>query len=255
MTGPVSLTTVFPGLVWAMAALALVQVLRRAALWRAGAAASVPWLSGLASLPRRYLVDVHHVVARDGYASRMHAVVAGGMLAASLLTALAILPPLGGFRLYWGVVAAAFGVIGARRYPVKKPRLSAGRFQVLPFLLLAYALGGTLTALLLALGAGGIALPFTLALAAAGGLGLAFEVRHGPMRHAAAGALHLVAHPRPGRFAGAPTPRSSPSISTRPASVPRCRRTSPGTGSCPTTPASAAGVARPPARPSRRASP
>ncbi|MGG3815836.1 DUF3483 domain-containing protein, partial [Methylorubrum rhodesianum] len=43
-----------------------------------------------------------------------------------------------------------------------------------------------------------------LALAAAGGLGLAFEVRHGPMRHAAAGALHLVAHPRPGRFGGRP---------------------------------------------------
>ncbi len=212
MTGPVSLTTVFPGLVWAMAILALVQIFRRAALWRAGAAASVPWFSGLASLPRRYLVDVHHVVARDGYASRMHAVVAGGMLAASLLTALAILPPLGGFRPYWGVVALAFGVmaagslmVGARRYPVKKPRLSAGRFQVLPVLLLAYALGGTVTALLLAFGVGdtGLAL-VAAALAAAGGLGLAFEVRHGPMRHAAAGALHLVAHPRPGRFEGRP---------------------------------------------------
>ena len=67
------------------------------------------WLDGLAKLPRRYLVDVHHVVARDAYASRMHAVVAGGLLAASLLTALAILPPLGGFRPYWFLVALAFG--------------------------------------------------------------------------------------------------------------------------------------------------
>ncbi|SFL33872.1 DUF3483 domain-containing protein [Methylobacterium pseudosasicola] len=212
MTGLASLTTVFPGLVWAMAALALVQASRRAALWRLGTAASVAWLDGLAKLPRRYLVDVHHVVARDAYASRMHAVVAGGLLAASVLTALAILPPLGGFRPYWVLVAAAFGVtaagsllVGARRYPEKQKRLSAGRFQILPVLLVAYAVGGTVTALLLAFGgADGLLAPLALALAAAGGLGLAFEVRHGPMRHAAAGALHLVAHPRPGRFEGRP---------------------------------------------------
>ncbi len=212
MTGPVLLTTLFPGLVWAMAALALVQVWRRAALWRAGAAAPVAWLDGLAKLPRRYLVDVHHVVARDAYASRMHAVVAGGLLAASVLTALAILPPLAGSRIYWVLVALAFAVtavgsflVGARRYPEKQKRLSAGRFQILPFLLVAYAAGGTLTALLLALGGGGgVLAPLALLLAAAGGLGLAFEVRHGPMRHAAAGALHLVAHPRPGRFEGRP---------------------------------------------------
>ena len=211
MTSVIPLTTVFPGLVWLMAALALVQVARRAALWRVGAAAPVAWLDGLAKLPRRYLVDVHHVVARDAYASRMHAVVAGGLLAASILTALAILPPLAGFRPYWFLVAAAFAVtaagallVGARRYPAKPKRLSAGRFQILPFLLVAYAVGGTATALLLALGGGGLFGSVALALAAAGGLGLAFEVRHGPMRHAAAGALHLVAHPRPGRFEGRP---------------------------------------------------
>ena len=211
MAGPVSLATVFPGLVWAMAALALVQVARRAILWRAGATAPVAWLEGLAKLPRRYLVDVHNVVARDAYASRMHAVVAGGLLVASVLTALAILPPLGGFAPYWILVALAFAVtaagallVGARRYPRRTPRLSAGRFQILPVLLVAYALGGAVTALALATGGGGLLAPVALALAAAGGLGLAFEVRHGPMRHAAAGALHLVAHPRPGRFAGRP---------------------------------------------------
>jgi dimethylglycine catabolism B len=212
MNGLVPLTTMFPGLVWAMAALALVQVSRRAVLWRVGAAAPVAWFAGLAQLPRRYLVDVHHVVARDAYASRMHAVVAGGLLAASILTALAILPPLADWRPYWLLVALAFGVtavgsvlVGARRYPQKQKRLSAGRFQILPFLLVAYAIGGTITALLLAFGGGdGLAAPIALALAASGGLGLAFEVRHGPMRHAAAGALHLVAHPRPGRFEGRP---------------------------------------------------
>ncbi|AWN48705.1 (Fe-S)-binding protein [Methylobacterium terrae] len=209
MTSLMPPTTVFPGLVWAMAALALVQASRRAALWRVGAAAPVAWLHGLARLPRRYLVDVHAIVARDAYASRMHAVVAGGLLAASVLTALAILPPLAQSRAYWLVVALAFAVtaagailVGARRYPEKQKRLSAGRFQILPVLLVAYAVGGTLTALLLALGSDGFVVP--LALAAAGGLGLAFEVRHGPMRHAAAGALHLVAHPRPGRFEGRP---------------------------------------------------
>jgi dimethylglycine catabolism B len=139
MAGPVSLATVFPGLVWAMAALALVQVARRATLWRAGASVPVAWLEGLAKLPRRYLVDVHHDVARDAYASRMHAVVAGGLLAASTLTTLAILPPLGGSAPNWILVALAFGVtaagsllVGARRYPRRTPRLSSGRFRSCP---------------------------------------------------------------------------------------------------------------------------
>ena len=206
------MTGAFVTIVWLMAAVALVQGLRRSVLWRLGAPAAVAWLPGLAALPRRYLVDVHDVVARDAYASRMHAIVAGGLLASTILTALAILPPLAGSRLYWGVVALAFIVtaagsilVGARRYPARPKRLSGGHFQVLPLLLLAYACGGMASAMLLALGGPAHAiLPITLGLAAAGGLGLAMEVRHGPMRHALAGALHLVAHPRPGRFQGKP---------------------------------------------------
>ena len=204
------MSAAFVGLVWAMVALAAVQGVRRAALWRLGAPAPVAWVSGLVALPRRYLVDVHHVVARDPYASRMHAVVAGGLLSASLLTALAIVPPLAGSRLYWGLVALAFAVtavgsllVGARRYPARPKRLSGGHFQILPFLLLAYACGGSASAVLLALAAPApVLLPLALLLAAAGGLGLALEVRHGPMRHAMAGALNLVAHPRQGRFRG-----------------------------------------------------
>lgn len=204
------MTILFPALIFAMAALGVAQTLRRAAWWRLGARSAVAWGPGLLALPKRYLVDVHHVVARDAYASRMHAIVAGGLLAASLLTALAVLPPLGGSRIYWGVVALAFGVtaagsilVGARRYPSKPKRLSGGHFQILPFLLLAYALGGLAAALLLAFGAASTpALIAAFALAAAGGLGLAYEVRRGPMRHAVAGALHLAAHPRPSRFEG-----------------------------------------------------
>jgi Fe-S oxidoreductase len=200
----------FPALILAMVALATAQALRRAGWWRQGAPAAVAWGAGLAALPRRYLVDVHHVVARDPYASRMHAVVAGGLLAATGLSALAALPPLGGSRAYWALVALAFAVtaagavlVGARRYPSRPKRLSGGSFQVLPILLLAYALGGLVCALTIAAGAAASAAStVALLLAAAGGLGLAFEVRRGPMRHAVAGALHLVAHPRPGRFAG-----------------------------------------------------
>ncbi|GLK66979.1 DUF3483 domain-containing protein [Hansschlegelia plantiphila] len=202
------MTYALPVLVFVMVALATAQALRRAAWWRQGAAAEVAWGPGLLALPRRYLVDVHHVVARDAYASRMHAVVAGGLIVATVLAGLAILPSLGGSRLYWAIVALAFGVtaagsllVGARRYPAKPRRLSGGRFQILPFLLLAYALGGLAGALLLALGAASTpALIAALALSGVGGLGLAYEVRRGPMRHAVAGALHLVAHPRPGRF-------------------------------------------------------
>jgi Fe-S oxidoreductase len=200
----------FVALVWAMAAVALVQGVRRSLLWRLGAPAPVAWVSGLAALPKRYLVDVHDVVARDAYASRMHAIVAGGLLTATLLTALAALPPLAGLKAYWVAVALAFAItavgtilVGARRYPKRPKRLSAGRFQILPVLLLAYAFGGFASAVLLALGdPAHTILPVTLLLAAAGGLGLAAEVRQGPMRHALAGALHLVAHPRPGRFQG-----------------------------------------------------
>ncbi|MCQ8780757.1 DUF3483 domain-containing protein [Mangrovibrevibacter kandeliae] len=199
-----------PYVVLAMLALAALQAWRRFRHWRAGRPALVDWARGLVALPKRYLVDVHHVVARDAYASRMHMVVAGGLLAASALSVLTAVPPLGQSRIWLGLVALAFAVtlagallVGARRYPQRPRRLSGGRFQILPILLLAYALGGLLTA---GLAAAGASLPplsaLGLLLAAAGGLGLAWQVRAGPMRHALAGAIHLAAHPRPGRFEG-----------------------------------------------------
>lgn len=200
----------FAALVWLMVGVVLAQVWRRAALWRQGAPARVDWVAGLIALPRRYLVDVHHVVARDSYASRMHALVAGGLLAASVLVALSPLPFLRGSHLYWAVVALAFAgslagalMVGARRYPSKPKRLSGGAFQILPLLLIAYAAGGLMVAGLLATDvAAPPVLLLPLLVAGTGGLGLAFAVRAGPMRHALAGALHLVAHPRPARFSG-----------------------------------------------------
>ncbi|WP_062231524.1 (Fe-S)-binding protein [Aureimonas sp. N4] len=200
---------VLPLLVLAMIALAAVRMAPRIAIWRTGAPAPVDWAKGLAAVPRRYLVDVHHVVARDPYAARMHAAVAGGLIGASVLALLGLLPPLGASRLFWGVVTLLFLsmlagtlAVGARRYPVKPKRLSGGAFQILPFLLLAYALGGAILSLSLALNGPAAVSILGSALALGGGLGLAWQTGKGPMRHALTGALHLAAHPRPGRFEG-----------------------------------------------------
>ncbi|MBS7540159.1 DUF3483 domain-containing protein [Ancylobacter lacus] len=195
---------------YALAGFAGVAAFRRARAWRAGQPARVDWVAGLRALPRRYLVDVHHVVGRDPFTARMHALTAGGLLAGSLLVLLSPLPGLGGSRLFWGVVALLFAAMLAggamvrrRRVPVTPPRLSRGRFAFLPLLLIGYAAGALLVALDGA--SGGWLWPLGwlgLWLAAAAGLGLVNQIERGPMRHVVAGALHLAAHPRPGRFEG-----------------------------------------------------
>lgn len=205
-------------LVLVMALVAGALAARRVGLWRAGRPAKVDWAAGLLALPKRYLVDVHHVVGRYPYAARMHALAAGGLLAGSALALLGLVPLLGNARLYWWLVALAFAaalaggfMVGRRRLPVKPARLSGGRFQRLPFLLAAYAAGSFLVALDAALGGALRPLAFVgLALAALGGIGLALQIDRGPMRHAFAGAAHLVAHPRPGRFEGKPATALAP---------------------------------------------
>ncbi|MFG1421707.1 DUF3483 domain-containing protein [Roseixanthobacter liquoris] len=196
-------------LVWLMAAVALAGIATRVALWRKGRAARVDWTAGLLAVPKRYLVDVHHIVQRDVCAARMHMLVAGGLLAGSGLAALGIVPALGGSRVYWALTALAFavmltgaGVVGARRYPKRPQRLSGGRFQILPWLLMAYAAGALLVAAFAALGAPGGVGFVALAFTAAAGLALAWQTARGPLRHALAGALHLAAHPRAARFSG-----------------------------------------------------
>ncbi len=197
-----------PWLIVAMIAIAIVQIARRVLLWCQGAPAEVAWLAGIAALAKRYLRDVHHVVDRDRGASRMHVPVAGGLVAASTLSLLGFLPALATSTLWWTLVAIAFCVmlagawlVAARRYPEKLPRLSAGRYQRLPILLLAFAGGGALTAGLAAFGDPLPALSLvSFFITALGGTSLALEVARGPMRHALTGAVHLVAHPRPDRF-------------------------------------------------------
>src|SRR3546814_20642510 len=57
---------------------------RRGALGRAGRAAPVNWL-GLVAMPKRYFIDLHHVVARDPYIAHTHIAAAGGAIAAMVL--------------------------------------------------------------------------------------------------------------------------------------------------------------------------
>jgi N,N-dimethylglycine/sarcosine dehydrogenase ferredoxin subunit len=197
----------FALLVWLAAGIAVWQGWRRAQIWRMGAPAPVDWLGGLAAMPMRYLRDVHGVVERDPVAAQMHMAAAGGLLGASVMTALAVLPGLAASALFWLADGAFFALaltgawLAGRRRSPRPARLSGGSFALLPVCLAAYAIGGLLLCLALALGIGAGALP-ALALAACGLLSLAAMAATGAMRHPIAGALHLAAHPRPERFGG-----------------------------------------------------
>ena len=194
-------------LFWLAVATLAIGLARRARLWSAGRAVDVEW-SGLLAIPKRYFVDLHHVVARDPYIARTHIAVAGGAVAALALAGLNYGLAIYSRRLDFAILAAA-GVmfIGAlfvwlRRR--KTPgRLSRGGWSRLPYSLMAFALGlGVLAALPLE------HLPEAIAIAAsllllAGSAELALGIGvGGPMKHAVAGLLHLAFHPRPERFAG-----------------------------------------------------
>ena len=196
-------------LAWLLLAGVVAQGLRLAASWRRGVAAPVDWARGLAALPRRYLVDVHGVVARRAAAARMHQAIAGGLLGGTALVLLGIIPALRGAEMLWLLAALGFGfaifgarLVAQRRQPARPASLSGGAFQGLARDLAAYAAGGFLASLGILLG---LWLPALagIGLAAWGGARLVAGIATGPMRHALAGAVHLAAHPRPERFAGA----------------------------------------------------
>ena len=192
--GPLGL---FVGVVFWAATLTLAFGLaRRAALWRTGAAARVDWW-GLLAIPKRYFVDLHHVVAREPFIARTHVAVAGGATLALVTVALnyglALHQPwldaallVGGLVMLGGAAAVAW----RRRDRAALPRLSRGPWQRLPVSLLVFA------AALIGLGAATVsgisvapwfAALIALALAAGAaemtlGIGLG-----GPMKHAVAG--------------------------------------------------------------------
>ncbi|MEG2393033.1 MAG: lysoplasmalogenase family protein [Pseudomonas sp.] len=75
------LNTLLPILLFAALGLAVLGALRRVAMWRRGRASKVDLIGGLLAMPKRYMVDLHHVVARDKYIANTHVATAGGAVA------------------------------------------------------------------------------------------------------------------------------------------------------------------------------
>jgi dimethylglycine catabolism B len=205
------LETLLPILIFSALALAAIGAWRRVRLWRQGRPSSVPLLKGLAALPRRYLVDLHHVVGRDRVMSNTHVATAGGFVAAAVLMILVhglglANPVLGALLLVASATMFVGSLFVARRRRNPPARLSKGAFMRLPRSLMAFSLGVFLITLptlgFLPADAGHWLLALVLAAVVVWGLGeMVFGMTWGgPMKHAFAGALHLAFHRRPERF-------------------------------------------------------
>ncbi|MGL4767307.1 MAG: DUF3483 domain-containing protein [Formosimonas sp.] len=206
-----SVTLVF----WLSIVLLGVGLARRAALWRQGRAVAVP-LTDLFKAPKRYFVDLHHIVAREPFIARAHTLMGGGTVLALLVVALNY----GLMLRIWLLdvvllLAALMALVGAlmmtyRRHVATRPsRLSTGAWNRLPLTLLAFAVA--ITAIAAAAVAGWAVAPLLamllVLLLLAGCAELALGVGWaGPMKHAVAGLLHLGFHPRPERFDGSASP-------------------------------------------------
>ncbi|MGY4879040.1 (Fe-S)-binding protein [Vreelandella aquamarina] len=211
------LDNLLPVLIFTALALALVGAWRRIGLWRQGRAAPVSLMKGLMAMPRRYLVDLHHVVERDRYISHTHVATAGGFVAAALLTLLVHGLGLAQGVLGWLLLVAsatmfAGSVLVAKRRRNPPARLSKGPWMRLPKSLMAFS-AGVFFVTLPALGlvqapaqSGFWLVALVLLVMVAWGLGEMFfgMTWGGPMKHAFAGALHLAFHRRPERFSTSP---------------------------------------------------
>jgi Fe-S oxidoreductase len=200
-------------LLWVSVAGLAFALARRASYWRLGratAAGAFGW-TNLLTIPKRYFVDLHHVVARDPYIAKTHVATAGGAIAAFALVfvnyGLAIYSPwldrvivLAALVMLTGAVFVWRRRHGAKAVPA---RLSRGPWDTLPWLLGSFALGLLLFVLVPASAmSGGLAVIFA-ALIAVGAFAMTVgAARGGPMKHALAGLLHLAFHPRQERFAG-----------------------------------------------------
>ena len=207
------LETILPILIFTALMLAIIGAARRVILWRQGRPSDVGFFSGLAAVPRRYLVDLHHVVERDTYISRTHVATAGGFaLAAPIAIAVHGLG-LSSVWLTWPLLAATLCMFGGslfvalrRRNP--PARLSKGPWMRLPKSLVAFSLGVFVVTLpaagVVPAAIGGWVLAVLLAAVVAWGLAEMFlgMTWGGPMKHAFAGVLHLAFHRRPERFGG-----------------------------------------------------
>ncbi|MCE9680974.1 (Fe-S)-binding protein [Halomonas alkalisoli] len=205
------LETLLPILIFAALALAVIGAWRRIRLWRQGRPAEVDLLRGLAAMPRRYLVDLHHVVGRDKVMSNTHVATAGGFVAAAVLMILVhglglANPVLGGLLLAASATMFVGSLFVAKRRRNPPARLSRGPWMRLPKSLMAFSLSVFLITLptvgVLPQDAGSWVLALILSAVLVWGLGeMVFGMTWGgPMKHAFAGALHLAFHRRPERF-------------------------------------------------------
>jgi dimethylglycine catabolism B len=210
-------------LLWVSVAGLAFALARRASYWRMGratAAGAFGW-TNLLAIPKRYFVDLHHVVARDPYIARTHVATAGGAIAALALVfvnyGLAIYSPWLDKLIFVAAMAMLIGTVfvwrrrrGAKTAPA---RLSRGPWNTLPWLLGSFALG---LALFVSVPApamsGGFAVIVALLIAAGAFAMTIGAARGGPMKHALAGLLHLAFHPRQERFAGHGDVRSADAI-------------------------------------------
>lgn len=193
---------------------AVVGVLWRSRVWLRGRSdphypSLFSLLRGFVAFPRRYLVDVHHVVARRPIAARMHAMGAGGFLG-SVPAAIAVHMGLHGLPsvmilLSFLCICMIGAILDILRRAAEKRRLAGGGYAQMPYLLIAYSVFHAV-AILPELQISSLSSwksPFGLAVLA---FGIAVHAMlfvgcfQGPFRHAVLGALHVSLHTRPDRF-------------------------------------------------------
>ena len=207
------LNTLLPILLFAALALAVLGAAKRFLMWRRGRPAQVDWLGGLLAMPRRYMVDLHHVVARDKYIANTHVATAGGFVLAAVLAILVhgfgLQNRILGFALLGATALMFIGALFVAKRRLDPPsRLSKGPWMRLPKSLLMFAGSFFIATLpvagILPEGFGGWVLALLLCVGVAWGVSELFfgMTWGGPMKHAFAGALHLAWHRRSERFAG-----------------------------------------------------
>ena len=207
------LNTLLPILLLAALALAVIGAGKRFLMWRRGRPSQVDWLGGLLAMPRRYMVDLHHVVARDKYIANTHVATAGGFVLAAVLAILVhgfgLHSRILGFALLAATALMFVGALFVAKRRLDPPsRLSKGPWMRLPKSLLMFAVSFFIATLpvagILPADFGGWVLALLLTVGVAWGVSELFfgMTWGGPMKHAFAGALHLAWHRRAERFAG-----------------------------------------------------
>lgn len=207
------LNTLLPILLFAALGLAVLGALRRVRMWRRGRPSKVNLIGGLLAMPRRYLVDLHHVVERDKYMSKTHVATAGGFVLSAVLAILVhgfgLQSKILGYALLIATVIMFTGAIFVFKRRLNPPsRLSKGPWMRLPKSLLAFAVSFFIATLpvagILPANTGGWVMVAILGLGVLWGVSELFfgMTWGGPMKHAFAGALHLAWHRRAERFGG-----------------------------------------------------